>query len=376
MRLASRRFAAALSSPNRWVTAVDWSNDGGQTWTPATFVSGTITESSLSITRWRAELTLTDVEQGADGINEYSTRLRVHHGLPGELLAMGVYKVRSSSWTSDARHQVSVVGTSFECYMEAARFIVPRTFPAQRASLLVLSLLAEVHPSAQLDWALDEDPTLPKISEPRDRWPLIDGTRDAVSIARSVGARIYAGPTGGWIASPVPSLEDEAVWTVGVGEALLSHGESLTDEGVYNAVVAGGQPTDGSKPFAPGVAQDTDPSSPTYVGKSIDAGGFGLRPWFYTSQLLTTTAQAARAAQGMLAPLLGLRQQVDFSTVHDPRLQPGDVGIVTTVKGARRVILDEVTHDLAGGPTSAQTRTTASRYAGQVTAVSEVDGGE
>mgnify|MGYP003499090619 CR=1 FL=1 len=376
MRLVSRRFAAVLPAPNRWVTLVEWSNDGGQTWATATFVAGSVTESALSITRWRAEITLTGVEQGADGINEYSTRLRIHHGLPGELLAMGVYKVRSSSWTSDARHQVSIVATSFECYMEAARFITPRTFAAQRASTLVLTLLREVQPSAQLDWRLADDPTLPKISEPRDRWPLIDGTRDAISIARSVGARIYCGPGGEWIATPVPSLEDDAVWTAAPGQALLVHGESLSDEGVYNAVVANGQPTDGSKPFAPGVAQDLDPTSPTYVGLGVDAGGFGLRPLFYTSQLFTTTAQAARAAQGMLAPLLGLRQQVEFTSVHDPRLQPGDVGIVGTVKGDRRVILDEVTHDLTGGPTSAQTRTTATRYAGQVSAVGEVDGGE
>lgn len=366
MRAVSDRFRALVPHPNRWETSVQWSNDGWRTVQDATFVDGSVTASSLSQIRWTADLTVAGPSLDLDGMNAFSTQFRVMHGLPGESLAMGVYKVTSAAWSSDSRDTIQVRGSSFEVYLIGARFLSARSFPRQSASRLAGSLIREVLPGASLSWEVDDD-TLPGITEARDRWPLIDGDRDATSIARAAGARIYAGPAGNWIARPVPTLADDPVWEASEGDegVLISHAEELTDEGVYNIVVVNGQSTDTDvAPFRPGIAQDVDRFSPTYVGKPVTAGGFGPRPRFYTSELIRSTAQAQKAANGMLAPYLGLRQKVSFSQVHDPTLEPGDVGIVNTANGPRRVLLDELTYSLLGEPLTAATRTTATTLVG------------
>lgn len=365
MRAVSDRFRARVSHSNQWVTEVHYSNDGWRTSQEATFVDGTCTASALSQIRWTCDLTLADVEVGIDGLNGFSTQVRIDHGMDSEpLLPMGVYKVNSASWSSENKNLVELNGSSHEWYMLGARFPTPRTFSAQAGSALAAQLIHEVLPGASIAWECD-DARIPALSEERDRWGLIDGRQDATSIARALGARIYAGPNGNWIASPVPTINDDPVWEASEDDVLLTHGEEFSDEGVYNAVVASGQTTDPDvKPFPPGIAQDLDPLSLTYYYRPITQGGFGPRPRFYVSEFITSTSQAQIAAQGMLAPYLGLKQSVDFTQLHDPSLEVGDVGIVHTLKGDRIVLLDQLAYNLNGAPLTGVTRTTATTLVG------------
>jgi hypothetical protein len=207
--------------------------------------------------------------------------------------------------------------------------------------------------------------TLPSTTVARDRWAFIDGNGNSPSIARSLGARIYAGPSGNWIARPVPTLNDPIVWEASSADVLLDFSEELTDEFVYNVVVADGQSTDtDAAPFPSGVAMDLDPTSPTYALRRVTDGGFGQKVRFYKSELLRTQMQAQRAAEGMLAPCLGLRQSITFQQAHNPALEPGDVGLIHTTAGDRRVLLDELTYSLVGAPLTGQTRTTATTLTG------------
>jgi hypothetical protein len=377
VRSVSRRFRTLIGGVNRWTSTVEWSNDGGQTWTEATFVGGTVTADSTQQTRWSCSVTMEDVPVGKSGVNAFTTQLRVRHGIAGEqLLDMGRYKVTKVARSTANRLQTVLTGASHEVYVQGARFTSARTFYPQQASDLVRTLITEVIPSASISWLAD-DLTLPLITEPRDRWPLLDGDRDATSIARSLGARLYCGPSGEWIVKPVPALTDAAVWSASLSDVLIESGQELSDDGVYNIMVVSGQSGDSSVPvFAPGIAQDKDPLSLTYVDKPVDQGGFGPRPRFYTSQLITSNGQAQTAAQGMLAPLLGLKEQITFTQLHDPTLEPGDVGLVETVDGPRHAILDACTYALDGSPLQTQTRTTETRLAGDVTEAPTQAGGE
>jgi hypothetical protein len=377
MRTTSRRFAATLADPSRWVTSVDWSNDGGVTWTPATFVSGTVTESALSQTRWRADLSLSGVTMGRDGISPYTTRLRVRHGQPGEMLDMGRYRVVAAGYSSSARSVLSVTAESYESYLRSARLPKPRTIYGGSSRVIVESLIREILPSAAMAWQLDDE-AMPTTVIERDRWAFIDGPRDVTSVARRLGGRVYAGPTGDWVARPVPTLADDPAWEAaeGPGGVLLSHGETLSSEGVYNAVSVQGAPDNPKRGWAGRVVVvDSDPQSPTYFYRSPDHGGFGPCPRFYSSGLFTAESQAYRMGSGVLAQTLGLRQDVTWETLHDPRLQPGDVGIVHTALGPRTVLLDEVVHDLDGGPTSGTSRTVTTTETGGLVDVLD-DAGE
>lgn len=375
VRAASPRFQAMLAHWNQWVTTVDWTNDGGSTWWPATFLDGTVVCSSLSQIRWTCDLKITDVDLALDGINGFSTQIRIHHGLPGELLPFGQYKVTSGGYDSDSRGVLQIKGSSHEEYLIRAGFTATRSFDPQPASRLATRLIQEIIPGAPVAWEMDDD-TLPKIVEEKDRWGILDGGNAASSIARSLGGRIHAGAAGNWIARPTPTLYDPTVWEASEGEGgvLFSHGESLTDEGVYNTIVAAGQSSTQAT-FRPGIAQDLDPRSPTYVRKPVSKGGFGPHVLYYSSDLLTSHTKAQKAAEAMLAPRLGLRQQVTFSQAHDPLLEPGDVGIVHTVNGPRRVLPDELTYSLTGEPLTAQTRTTATDLLGEPYVVPDDDGG-
>lgn len=379
------RFGAALAGVTRWTTLVDWSNNGGHTWTPATFVDGTVTCASTSQVRWTCTLKLTDVPFGAGGLNPYQTRLRVRHGLryssheQPQWLGLGRYALTSATRSLDDPDQVAVSGQSYEHYLIRSSLVGPRTVKPGSASALLATLVREVLPEAQIAWdpAVD-DVALPKLVIEKDRWAMIDGGSDATSIAKSLAARVYPDENGIWRVMPVPSLQDDPVWEArpGVGGVLLTKTEQLSNDGVSNVQVVYGSPS-GSAVIGPGIAKDYDPLSLTYVGRSPDAGGYGQVPAdAYTSQLITTRAQAGKVAQARLASRLGLKQQLTFGTLHDPTKRPGQVGILYGFT-PQRCILDSVTYDLspAPGPLSCETRTTATRLAGDITDPSSSDDG-
>ena len=381
MRRVSSRFRSRLAGVNRWVTLVEWSNDGGRSWRPARLAGGSVTASQTSQTRYECSLTLVAAEVGRDGINPFTTRLRVRHGIAYsnhpddvELVGLGVYRVEEVS-RSLTGQTVEVRGSSFEAYIIDARFVTPRTLPAQSASTMIDELIREVMPDASIAWrGITPTDRVPKIIAERDRWELVDGSRDSTSVARALGARVFCDGDGVFVVAPVPALTDPAVWTATTGEGglLVDSTEELSSDGVYNSVVVWGESTDGETPPAgPGIAVDDDPLSLSYIG-----GPFGQRPRFYSSQLITTKEQADRAARGMLAPYLGLRQRVSFSALHDPTLEPGDVGTVDTPSGPQKMIIDSITYDLGGGPMSCETRATATRLAGSIVDAPEEEGSE
>lgn len=373
MRSVSARFADSLGGACQWATEVDWTNDGGTTWTAARFISGTVTASGTSQTRWACSLVLDGVDIGRDGLNPFSTQLRVRHGLrwgrESELIGMGVYQVTTVSRSSTTPTQVSVAGESFEAYLIEARVPTPVTIAAGPAGTVLPALIRDVLPDARIAWrGVDQDQLVPKMVVERDRWPMIDGPKDATSIARALGARVFCDGDGTFVVSPVPALTDEPSWTAeaGRGGLLIEATEELSSDGVYNAIVVWGEQTDGGAVAGPGIAVDNDPFSLTYFYKPVSEGGFGPRPRFYTSSLITSDEQASTTARAMLAPLLGLRQRATFTSLHDPTKEPGDVGRVLTAGGLQLTILDSVTYDLLGGPLSCETRATATRLAGDV----------
>lgn len=370
MRNVSRRFRDSIGRVVQWQTVVQWSNDGWVTWDEAGLSEeGSVTAASTSQIRWTMSLTLVDVPVGRYGINPFTTQIRIRHGMAGEpLMGMGVYRVTSVIRSLVDEHLVEVSGSSFEAYVIAARYTRPWVIPADEAKNQLQTIIKGALPDADFVWrGIDHGRRLPKVTIERDRWPLVDGGRNSPSISRSLGARTYVDGDGTWIIAPVPTLADPPTWEAEAGEGgvLIGATEDLTNEGVYNVIVANGISTDGERPpVGPGVAMDTDPLSLTYALKTPNEGGFGICPRFHASQFLTTIGQCQVAAEGMLAPYLGLKQQVTFDSLHDPSKEPGDVGIVRTADGLQRVILDSVTYDLLGGPLQCQTRTTTTRLDG------------
>lgn len=158
-------------------------------------------------------------------------------------------------------------------------------------------------------------------------------------------------------AVPVPDpATSDSVFDFGAGETNLMLGGTVagTFEATYNGVVATGEGTGNAAPVR-AVVWDTDPSSPTYY-----QSGFGKVPLFYSSPLLTTTAKATTAATNLLARKKGRAQQLAWSAIVNPALEPLDVVTLTNNGVVSRFVIDSLTIPLrAADPISAVARETS-----------------
>lgn len=174
----------------------------------------------------------------------------------------------------------------------------------------------------------------------QERWA--DGVE---LLADSIGAEVFADPTGSFVIRPQPTLAAAPVWVVhsGDGGIMVERGDSLSRESVYSGVVARGERTDGTPPVAATV-WDTDPASPTYY-----LGTFGRKPRFYSSPLLTTVAQCQTAGSALLARSRGGDAAVSLQAIVNPALEAGDVITVYDEGRTERHIIDKVTVPLSPG---------------------------
>lgn len=127
----------------------------------------------------------------------------------------------------------------------------------------------------------------------------------------------------------------QATLVDGVGGTVVSRSESGSRDGLYNVVVARGETTEAASPPITGYAADNVETSPTAVD-----GPMGELVTFFSSPLLTTEAQATKAARTILTRSLRRARQVPVTTIPDPRLgvnarvdlpQPNDEPTLRTV---------------------------------------------
>lgn len=385
MRPITARYLASLGLA-RYVTRVEWSL-GGVDWHECVFAGGDVKADASSQVRWSCSLTLSGVEIGKAALSPFGTQLRVFSGMvldvdDVEWVPLGVYRVktvhRSGVLRDGAPSLVEVTGQSLESVVIADRFTTPHTFRSQDGRDLLVRLIHDSLPDASVQWRIEDTTLVPDLIVERERWAIIDGDRDAKSIARALGGRVYCDGRGVFVAAPTPSLQDTPVWTLDVGDGgvLVEPSEDLSDEGVYNVVVASGAAeetgSDGKSvpPVGPAIIEDGDPSSPTYVG-----GPFGHVPRFYSSPLLRSQGMCAKAAASLLAQNLGLRQTVTLQTVVNFALEVGDVVQARMPDGSMAShVIDSITYPLGGGVMDLSTRATATRFAGQPTDAPEDTG--
>lgn len=378
MRDAGRRFDALIGGVNQWVTEVDVLIDGQ--WVPVTYLDGGVQSSAGQECRWQTSGMVLDAVPAE--VDPLGTRMRVRHGIADlPLLPMGVYKITDLDRDQTPGYRlggaqvgtVTVSASSDELYAKRDDWATMRVLQPMSAFAAIRMLIKELFPNASVEISDQlDDIRLPRL-EGQNRWQMLDGKDDAPSIAKALGAVVFCGPSGEWIVAPQPTLADPIRFEARSGEGgiLLEAAEALSDEGVANRVIVA---PDGDNTWPTQVVEDLDPYSPTYIKRPIEQGGFGPKTFTYTSAAITNSAQAKKVAQAQLAARLGLRQQLTYGQAHDPRTEVGDVALIHTQTGARKVILDDLIFDLGAATTSAQTRTTATRYAGE--SYELPDGGE
>lgn len=156
-----------------------------------------------------------------------------------------------------------------------------------------------------------------------------DRDKAVTELATSIGCTVFFDPLGVAHISQLPSLDDDAYWTIGtgMGGARLGRARGISRERTYNAVVVTGD-TAGQVPPVSAFVTDNDQLSPTRYG-----GPFGRRPRFYTSSLVTTQAQASDTASRMLASARGIARTLTVDALAHPGLDAWDVISVETDPG-------------------------------------------
>jgi hypothetical protein len=153
--------------------------------------------------------------------------------------------------------------------------------------------------------------------------PAIDVWAEASNLALSVGASLFHDRVGQCVLAASGPASNTAVAAYSEGDGLLLDVSRKEDaDTIHNVVVV--ESTSG---LVRAVAEDTDPTSPTYAG-----GRYGRRPVTITNQHVGSPDQAAQAATSRLIYELGRSDTVTFDAVPNPA---SDVAEVVTVNRPR-----------------------------------------
>ena len=168
-----------------------------------------------------------------------------------------------------------------------------------------------------------------------------DPWQDAVYLAQLVGYDLYFDVLGVATLRAFPSLDAATVvarYHEGEQTLITSLDRSMSSKETYNGVI---YTIEGSQVDTPIRVEiwDEDTTSPTYR-----YGVFGDAPTFITSNVLSTEAEAIKAATSLLNTYRGAQENINWDSIVDPTLDVNDVVYVKTVgsKTDRLVIVDEL----------------------------------
>lgn len=333
MRPVSARFLAAVAGSCRVDARVRVVEPGqnGVTPDPASVlgdplevVSGHVTLDSTADVRGTVDLAITAKHwptNATDRVTPYGHELFVEAGVvfgdgSREWVSQGYYRIDQVEQDDAPKGSINVLGVDRMQGIIDARLTSPMTFVAgDHTSVVVLDLLRDVYPWVVVDWRAANDPVLASTQTTTD-----DRHQFVVDLVTSAGAVGFFDYRGVFVVEDPPDPNATvALISGGRTGVLTSLSRTIDRNSVYNGVVASGEQLDDTIPPVSATVVDDDPDSPTLWG-----GPFGKVPKFYSSSLLTTTAQCVSAATSLLVQSKGLPYAVDFGQVSNVALEPLD----------------------------------------------------
>jgi len=169
----------------------------------------------------------------------------------------------------------------------------------------------------------------------------VDPWKDAVMIAQLVGFDLYFDVNGVCAMKQFPTLDAASVvatYKEGEGTTITSLDRKISTKETYNGVI---YTVEGSQVTTPVRVEvwDEDTTSPTYR-----FGVFGSVPAFVTTNLISTSAEAIKAATSLLNTYIGQQEVINFESIVDPSLDANDVVYIKSegAKVDRTVIIDSM----------------------------------
>jgi hypothetical protein len=171
-----------------------------------------------------------------------------------------------------------------------------------------------------------------------------DPWEDIRKLGRDAGLDVYFSKQGSLTIQPTPDPSTAAPdWALEAGVSALYLASSRRLQGRrYNVAIVRGE-TDDDTPPVTAMAEDTDPTSASYVG-------LYRKPYWMVSGFITTVQQAKDAAAAQLRRLIGLSETVGLRMVAHPKLDYNQTVhlIDPTMRFDGYYLIDEV--DIPLGP--------------------------
>jgi hypothetical protein len=169
----------------------------------------------------------------------------------------------------------------------------------------------------------------------------VDPWKDAVMIAQLVGYDLFFDVQGVVTMRQFPTLDAASVvatYKEGNGTTITSLDRRISTKETYNGVIYS---VEGSQVTTPVRVEvwDEDTTSPTYR-----YGVFGSVPTFIQTNLISTSAEAIKAATLLLNTYIGQQEEIQFESIVDPSLDVNDVIYIKSegAKVDRTVIIDSM----------------------------------
>jgi hypothetical protein len=261
-----------------------------------------------------------------DPLNAFGQILEVTYlvkragGLADVEVPLGQFRIQA--WDA-GRDVVNVDAVGLLQIVEDARLTVPSSPAAGMTYVQAVEFLVEGLLPLEFDGVTDssiaqvvqwDDDRLGAILDLLDTW----------------GARAYVDSGGVLTVAPVPDFDGPAVvaWRDGAAGTVVSAPRAGSRDGVYNAVVVSSSASDLSD-YQQTIAQATAYDRSSAVRWD---GPYGHVPYFHSSPLIRTAAEAERTAATILQRVTRFAATREVTAIPDPRVELGDIASVVTVE--------------------------------------------
>lgn len=330
----SAAFTAAVKQSHTVVTRAEiW--QGGLFVRDLEILSGKVSVDGGAAIRRRCEVTLADPagdltpSDVSDLLGPFGSEVRLFRGVrlvegdptSDELAPLGVFRLTNTRVSdSDQGLVIRLAGHDRARRIQRARWIDPYLIPGGvNYAQAIQDLVADRAPGVAFNF-VSSSRTAPPIILGLDRDN--DPWKDAQDMASALGCELFFDAAGVCVLRPIPDPNTSALsatYAEGAEATLLGVERELDAEQTYNGAIVTGE---GSNVQVPVRSErwDTDPDSPTY-----HLGDFGKVPYFLTSSLITTQAQADAVASAILRRILGVTERIRFDAIVNPAHDAGDV---------------------------------------------------
>lgn len=314
----------------------------------------------------RRTVTLTVIDDGGDlvpgdpgaALAPYGNELAVYYGLTlptgAEWVPVGLFRIDVAT-AATAGGVVTVALTGSDRSARVADDDLTDYLTLSSGTLVSDAILDLITTALPANQAYSFDPTITATITGQTYQPGDDRWAQATTLAANAGALLFFDAAGVCTLSnvPDPTLVTPAyTFAPGASSVAVSAQNSLDRTAAANTIVVTAQGTGVATPVT-AIAQDTDPTSPTYVG-----GPFGRVVKTISTSIVGTLAAAQVYADSQLLLYSGATQQAQLTCVPLPHLDAYDVIAtgIPAVKLTGRYAIDQISLPLGPGTMSITTR--------------------